>query len=229
MDATPSRDWTGEMLRAIRDADRAGAAALVEAWAERHGLETAPTGLLSPALETFGDAWARSEIDVSLAQGYMASKIAQDVLDKVIAHGGTAVAPARHGPVVLGNVEDDYHPLGRRMVTAFLQLQGWEVRDLGVDVSATAFVDEAIAIGARVIGASAMMYTTAQNVRKLREEIDGRGLTGRLQLAVGGAVFKLRPELVAEFGGDGSVPSAMQAPALFERLWARSLEAEGLA
>ena len=57
---------------------------------------------------------------------------------------------------------------------------------------------------------------------RIREEIDRRGLTGRIQLAVGGAVFQLRPELVAAFGGDGTAASAVEASALFQDLWERS-------
>jgi hypothetical protein len=40
---------------------------------------------------------------------------------------------------------------------------------------------------------------------------------------VGGAVFKLRPELVADFGGDGTASSAVEASALFEGLWQRAM------
>jgi methanogenic corrinoid protein MtbC1 len=93
-----------------------------------------------------------------------------------------------------------------------------------VDVPAGQFVDEAEAKGVRVIGASAMMYTTARNVVRIREELERRGLAGRIQLAVGGAVFKLRPELVAEFGGDGTAASAVEASPLFQELWQRSLD-----
>ena len=71
-----------------------------------------------------------------------------------------------------------------------------------------------------------MMYSTARSIRNLREEIDRRGLAGRIQLAVGGAVFKLRPELVREFGGDGTTASALSASALFDDLWNRSLAFE---
>jgi methanogenic corrinoid protein MtbC1 len=143
------------------------------------------------------------------------------------ASSGAPGAPAK-GPVLLGNVEDDFHPLGRKMVVAFLRADGWEVHDLGVDVPAEHFMDRAEETGARVIGASAMMYTTAKNVAKLREEIDRRGQAGRIQLAVGGAVFKLRPELVTTFGGDGTASSAVEAPALFERLWKRALAADSV-
>ena len=127
---------------------------------------------------------------------------------------------------MLGNIEDDFHALGRRMVSLFSQAAGWEVVDLGNDVPAEELVAKAKALGARVIGASAMMYTTAKNIRRLREALDRGDLTGRVQLAVGGAVFNLRPELVAEVGGDGTARSALAAPALFEELARRSLALE---
>ena len=118
-------------------------------------------------------------------RGYVAAKVAEDLLGKVLAHReATGNTPnVERGTVVLGNVEDDYHPLGRKMVSAFLRMAGWRVHDLGVDVEAAAFVDAAVAEGARVIGASAMMLSTARNVPKLRAELDQRGLSGRIQLA----------------------------------------------
>jgi methanogenic corrinoid protein MtbC1 len=98
--------------------------------------------------------------------------------------------------------------------------------DLGNDVPAAQFVDAAVEAGARVIGVSAMMYTTASNIRGIRDELDRRRLSGRIQIAVGGAVFKLRPELADEVGGDGTASSGFRAPQLFERLWERSLRAD---
>ncbi|MBF0525319.1 MAG: cobalamin-dependent protein [Deltaproteobacteria bacterium] len=222
-----TNDLSQELLKAILDADRGEANRLIDEWAARHGYESAVTEVLTPALEAIGQMYMKTG-EATLAQGYVAGKIAEDVLTKVLAarqEVGAGDAPLK-GPVVIGNTEDDYHPLGRKMVAAFLRIAGWEVFDLGVDASPSALVDEAVAKGARVVGASAMMYSTARNIRKLREEIDRRGLTGRLQLAVGGAVFKLRPELAREIGGDGTAATALQAPALFEELWNRSLALE---
>ena len=220
-----ARDFIHDLLTAIETADRAGALAVIDAWAvDRPFIQVVPE-LLSPTLESFGKLWAQGHGGVSLATGYVASKVAEDILSRLLLEskpdGGSVLAT--RGPVVLGNVEDDFHPLGRNMVIAFLRADGWDVRDLGVDVLPEQFVDLAEETGARVIGASAMMYTTAKNIARLRNEIDRRGLTGKLQLAVGGAVFKLRPELVAEFGGDGTTDSAVGASALFEQLWQRSL------
>ena len=217
------RNHHQELLAAIQKADRAGASAIIRDWAEGRTFSRVVPDLLSPVLETFGEIWAAGHGGISLATGYVASKVAEDVLSLLLQESASQGlnAPVR-GPVILGNVEDDFHPLGRRMVAAFLRADGWDVRDLGVDVSAAQFLDAAEEAGARVIGASAMMYTTAKGVASIREEIDRRGLTGRIQLAVGGAVFKLRPELVKEFGADGTTSSAVGVSALFEELWQKA-------
>lgn len=102
----------------------------------------------------------------------------------------------------------------------FLAAAGWEVHDLGNDVPAEELLEKAIEVGACVVGASAMMQTTALNIRKLRQLIDQRGLTERIKLAVGGAVFNWRPDLVAEVGGDGTAHNAIGADELFMRLQA---------
>lgn len=222
-----NQNFSQDLLEAIQKADRAGANAVIDAWAVGRPFRRVVPELLSPTLETFGKLWAHGAGGASLAVGYVAAKIAEDVLSRVLIDAASSAdGPARpaKGPVLLGNVEDDFHPLGRKMVVAFLRADGWEVHDMGVDVRPEQFLDKAEETGAKVIGASAMMFTTAKNVAKLREEIDRRGWKDRIQLAVGGAVFKLRPELVHAFGGDGTAASAVEAPALFERLWQRACE-----
>ena len=114
--------------------------------------------------------------------------------------------------------------MGRRMVATMLRSDGWIVHDLGNDVTAAEFLDKAVEVDARVIGVSAMTMTTAHNIQDVRREIDARGLTGRIQLAVGGAVFLVTPSLFAEVGGDGTSSTMFDAPRLFERLWQKSLQ-----
>jgi methanogenic corrinoid protein MtbC1 len=157
----------------------------------------------------------------------VAAKVAEDTLTMIAAKSepDKIVSPTR-GPVVIGNIEEDFHALGRRMVGTFLQTGGWIVKDLGNDVLPAAFVDCAVECGARVIGVSAMMLTTARNILHLRQEIDQRGLTGKIQLAVGGAVFLVFPELVKDVGGDGTAPNAMESIKLFEDLWEKSVRWE---
>ena len=217
-----SEDKRAVLYNLILEARRADAVALLDDAIEIEGFSGAIQGLLDPVLRTIGERWSLDSI--SLAQAYVAGKVAEDMLIRLETSGSTKIDSAYRGVAVLGNAEDDYHALGRRMVATFLRLGGWKVHDLGNDVLAKAFVDEALERGASVIGVSAMMLTNARNILRVREELDGRGLSGRIALAVGGAVFALRPGLVGEVGGDGTAPTAVDAPALFDRLAAHSRE-----
>jgi methanogenic corrinoid protein MtbC1 len=214
------------LIERIRLGDRAGANALLDAWASEHGYDHLLAEVLDPTLMRIGEEW-RSSGTFTLAQVYVAAKVTEDVLSKIAAR---RISPSENrppkGPVVIGNIEEDFHSLGRRMVGTFLRTDGWIVHDLGNDVPAALFVDTAREAGARVIGVSAMMMTTARNIKRVRDEIDRRGLTGRIQLAVGGAVFRVCPGLAEEVGGDGTVPDALGAAGLFDRLWEESVRKE---
>ena len=221
-------DIQQELSEAIRLADRGRADALLEGWAREHGWENLIADVLDPLLATVGEDW-HSDESFTLAQAYVAAKVTEDALGRIAQERGLAPEPvASNGPVIIGNIEEDFHALGRKMVGTFLRAAGWLVTDLGNDVSAASFVDAALEAGARVIGVSAMTMTTAHNITWVRQEIDRRGATGRLQLAVGGAVFRICPELVEEIGADGTAAHALAAPELFDRLWARSLALEAL-
>ncbi len=203
------------LLNAMVRADRQEAAQLIDRLMSE-GMKPPEIMLevLDPALLQLGRLWGRET--VSLAQTFVAAKIAEDVLMRCVPDDGPS-AP-HNSPVVIGNIEDDFHSLGRRIVTAFLRASGWRVYDLGNDVLAEQFIEKALEVKASVIGVSAMMQTTALNIRKLREQIDAKGLQGRLKLAVGGAVFNWRPDLVAEVGADGTAQNATGVDTLLKRL-----------
>lgn len=206
------------LIDRIIHSDRPGASELIARWVAQQGNENLLVEVLGPALRSIGELWQGE--DYSLAHAYVAAKIVEDALERYeVAQPRSGVPIRTRGPVVIGNIEDDCHPLGRRIVSTFLRAQEWEVVDLGIDVEYQRFVDKAEEVGARVIGVSAMIYSTAENIVGVREEIDRRGLTDRIRLAVGGAVFRLRPELVSEVGGDGTVGDALGAADLFSRLW----------
>jgi methylmalonyl-CoA mutase cobalamin-binding domain/chain len=203
-------------------ADKIAALELIEEWAKENSFEEALTKLVEPALRKFGQKWARQD-DVNLAQGYIAAKISEEVLLRIAEERKeNGVTSQIQGIAVVGNIEDDYHALGRKMIRNFLQSSGWEVHDLGNDVLAEEFVDKAVEVNASVIGVSAMMYTNAKNMIKVREELDKRGLSGKIMFAVGGAIFNMRPELVKEVGADGTALNAMKSIDLFNELNKRS-------
>ena len=202
------------LIKHILSGERDEAMELLENRAERFLWRKTISELLEPVLEEIGKRWAKEKI--SLAAGYLAGKIAEEVLKR--ADETNEAIPQTKGPVVIGNAEDDYHALGKKLVILFLRTAGWKVIDLGNDVLAADFVSAAIENKAKIIGVSAMMLTTAENIIKIRREMERCGVAGKIKLAVGGAIFKVRPELVVEVGGDGTVSSAVDAPHLMERL-----------
>lgn len=205
------------LIRMIIDAQRTSAVEFVVGIGEKLGFNIAINQLLEPALIEIGEMWSKEKL--SLAQAYVAAKITEDVLlisadseDMKLKKG------SMNFPVVLANIEEDFHSLGRKMVGTFLTASGLIVHDLGNDVIAKDIVDKAIEVNAPVIGVSAMMYTSALNIKKVRSEINSRNLQNKIKMAVGGAIFKVRPKLVQEVGGDGTAASAINAPILFTDL-----------
>jgi methanogenic corrinoid protein MtbC1 len=219
-------DIQQSLIERIHLGDRVGANLLLDAWASKYGYEHLLEKVLDPTLILIGEEWCSSET-FTLAQVYVAAKVTEDVLSKIVAQrkSSSEERPSK-GPVVIGNIEEDFHALGRRIVGTFLRTEGWIVHDLGNDVPAALFVDNAQKVGARVIGVSAMMMTTARNIKRVREEIDRRGLTGQIQLAVGGAIFRVCPGLVEEVGGDGTASNALGVAGLFDQLWEESARME---
>ncbi len=95
-------------------------------------------------------------------------------------------APTR-GKVVIGSVQGDLHDIGKNLVGIMLKGAGYDVIDLGHDVSPENFVDTAEREEARVIGMSALLTTTMANMRKTVDLLKERGLDGRVLVIVGGA------------------------------------------
>jgi methanogenic corrinoid protein MtbC1 len=135
------------LIEKIRIGDRSGANSLLDTWASEYGYDHLVEKVLEPMLMTIGEEWKASEA-FTLAQVYVTAKVAEDILNKIAAHRESQAAsiPSR-GPVIIGNIEDDFHALGRRMVGTFLRADGWAVHDLGNDIPAALFVDRAQEIG----------------------------------------------------------------------------------
>ena len=209
------------LIALLKNGDRDEACKMLKSWGQKFNYQKAISDILDPALAKFGQDWSRSE-KVSLGQAYVLGKVAEDIFELAAKECKKQDSTPAKGPVIIGNSEDDTHALGRKLVISFLKLEGWQVVDLGSDVTAEEFIEAAVQNNAPIIGVSAMMLRTAMNIKKLREELDQKGLSDKIQLAVGGAVFCQRPELVQEVGGDGTASNAILTPALFDELLEKS-------
>lgn len=91
------------------------------------------------------------------------------------------------GKVVLGTVQGDMHDIGKNLVGIMLKGAGFEVIDLGNDISPAKFVDTAISEGATVIGLSALLTTTMPIMKQVVTLLKDRGLSDKISVVIGGA------------------------------------------
>ncbi len=123
-------------------------------------------------------------------------------------------APEKDDTVVLGVVEGDVHEIGKNLVAAMLEAEGYRVIDLGYDVPPHRFLDEVKASGARVLALSTMMTTTLPNMRRTVEL--ARALEPRPVIVVGGA--PLSAAVAEDMGADGYGENAARAPSLIRSM-----------
>ena len=90
-----------------------------------------------------------------------------------------------NGVAVVGTVKGDLHDIGKNLVKMMLESKGLTVHDLGVDVSAEAFVNAAEELNADVICCSALLTTTMGEMKNVVDEVKARGLN--VKVMVGGA------------------------------------------
>ncbi len=141
--------------------------------------------------------------DANLAQHFMTAQIAAEVTEKMLEK--FQHPPEIIGRVVIGTAYGDLHSLGKRIVMGCLKALMVEVVDLGVNVPAERFVDEALAHDAQVIAISAMMVHSANGengCRKVRQILQERGLEARLRIVVGGAPYRFDSNLYKSVGAD---------------------------
>jgi len=94
--------------------------------------------------------------------------------------------PSR-GKIVIGTVQGDLHDIGKNLVGIMLKGAGFEVIDLGKDVSVDNFVDTAQKENADVIGMSALLTTTQPIMKKVVEKLKETGLDNKIKTIIGGA------------------------------------------
>jgi 5-methyltetrahydrofolate--homocysteine methyltransferase len=134
-----------------------------------------------------------------------AMQAGMNVLQPHLAEGEITSA----GKVVIGTVAGDLHDIGKNLVGMMMEGSGFEIVDLGTDVSADAFVGAVKAHNPDLIGMSALLTTTMPSMRATIEALTEAGLRDQVKVLIGGA--PVTQTFADEIGADGFAPDASSA------------------
>jgi corrinoid protein of di/trimethylamine methyltransferase len=123
------------------------------------------------------------------------------------------------GTVVIGTVAGDLHDIGKSIVATMLSANGFDVYDLGVDVSASQFLDKVREVNATILGMSALLPTTMPYMQRVIESAKEAGLRDQLIILVGGA--PVTPAFAEKIGADGYADDAAGAVQVAKQLVAQ--------
>jgi len=167
-------------------------------------------------LERIGEKFEAGEY--FLPELMMGGELAEQCIALIDPHlpEGTGAA---QGVVVIGAVHGDIHDIGYGLVAKQLQLAGFEVHKMGVNIPAMTFIDRAQEVNADIIGLSAFLTTTIPNCREVIEYVRDMGLKDRFRVIIGGA--ETSQAKADQMGADGWAPSAVEAVTLCQHLMRR--------
>jgi 5-methyltetrahydrofolate--homocysteine methyltransferase len=113
------------------------------------------------------------------------------------------------GKVAMGTVKGDLHDIGKNLVKMMLEGAGFEVVDLGVDVSVDKFVEAVKEHQPNIIGMSALLTTTMVNMPEVIKAIEAAGLREKVKIMIGGA--PVTQNYAEQIGADSYSPDAATA------------------
>jgi 5-methyltetrahydrofolate--homocysteine methyltransferase len=114
------------------------------------------------------------------------------------------VKPA--GKVIIGTVKGDLHDIGKNLVAMMLEGAGFEIKDMGTDVTPEKFVDEVKGGNVDIVALSALLTTTMPNMKATIDALKAAGVRETVKVIIGGA--PVTDSYAQQIGADGYSPDA---------------------
>jgi 5-methyltetrahydrofolate--homocysteine methyltransferase len=176
----------------------------------------APTILneaLIPGMDVVGQRMGSGEMYIpEVLQCAKVMSQALEILKPQLGDGETSSV----GKVVIGTVKGDVHDIGKNLVIMMLQSVGFDVHDLGVDVSARRFVETVREEKPDLVGLSALLTSTMPMIKQTIEALSESGLREKVKIIIGGA--PVSKDFAEEIGADGYASDAGSAATLAKKL-----------
>jgi len=164
-------------------------------------------------MKEIGDRFERLEI--YLPEMILAADVMNKGIDILRPYLQSETNRSSTGKIMLGTVQGDVHEIGKNIVKILLEGAGFEVIDLGKDVNVLTFIDRYQELKPDIIGMSALMTNTMENIPRVIENLEVMGLREKVKIMVGGA--PVLPEWAEQIGADGYGNNATEAVELAKK------------
>jgi corrinoid protein of di/trimethylamine methyltransferase len=163
---------------------------------------------LSKGMDIIGEQFSKMEAFLpGLMMAAQTFDSAMEILEPEIAAQKREIS--KRGTIVIGSVKGDVHNIGKNIVATLLKTGGFNVHDLGVDVSPLSFVEAAQKNQADVIALSSLMTTTMPGQKEVIEVLKEMGLRDRYYVIIGGG--PVNQQWADQIGADGYGETAADA------------------
>jgi 5-methyltetrahydrofolate--homocysteine methyltransferase len=161
---------------------------------------------MTPGMDEVGRRFEAGEF--FLPELLIAARAMKTALEEIRPH--LAARPTRSaGRAVLGTVAGDQHDIGKNLVCVMLEGAGFQVTNLGFDVSPEAFVAAVEGVEPELVGMSALLSTTMPAMKQTIAALEDAGVRDRVKVMIGGA--PVTQQFAEEIGADGYAPNASAA------------------
>jgi methylmalonyl-CoA mutase cobalamin-binding domain/chain len=173
------------------------------------------TECIEPVLAEIGDQFSRLEI--FLPEMINAAEVVKAIQEALKPYLEADQTSASKGKVVIATVSGDMHDIGKNIVKAMLEVNGFEIKDLGVDVSPKSILSSAKEFDANIIALSALMLPSLPFVKDVIDFVNADEATReRFKIIVGGG--PVSRDWAVEAGADGYGDNAIDAVAIVRQL-----------
>lgn len=168
---------------------------------------------LTVGIREVGDRFGRGEAYLpEMVLGAEAMQAGIAVLEPYLGEEGTM----KKGKILIGSVQGDIHDIGKNIAAALLSVNGFEVTDIGRDVTPTGFLDALAANEVDIIGMSCLLTTSLPYMAETIELLEEEGLRQKYRVIIGGG--PTNQAYATKIGADGYAATAADGVKLCENL-----------
>jgi methanogenic corrinoid protein MtbC1 len=196
-----------ELVNAIADMREEQALKLVRGMVEGGSDPMAILDSARDAMDIVGQRYDKGEY--FLPELMLAGEMMNQITDMIKPELAKLPEVKRHGKVLIGTVDGDIHDIGKNIVSFMLDVNGFDVLDLGVDISAQKFVEAIRDFEPQVVGLSGFLTLAFDAMKETVDAIQAAGLRDQVKIMVGGG--QMDDQVRAHTGADAYGSDAMAA------------------